>query len=387
MPGAMSFGRTKFVLQVLALAEDRELAERIVAELNRDAEVATMRLVETEVGSNAVQNIVRNSEAVAALWTPRSCIHNDMREIAGAAFGRSCLINLLHGAVELPVVFSMVQHIELDLNNPIGHGLSERVLAAQVFLRNPLSTVGDGQPYVFVSYSRRDVQQLEPVLQFLADLAIPYWIDRNIVAGVWSDEINRHLEKSAAVLVLWTKNSCSSAWVSAEASYAFQSDKLIGLTLEPCDAPNHLRLAKSAAMTEVEKIVPALAKLMKTEQMSVIMDTQKFSSDWNGRQIYEAERKDEALALIASLRARLPAVRSEGTYWANVLEEFERVAKATEDAPIQVRKAPRYKPPAPHPASVELKEPYWLTEKWGTIGVSVIAIFVMLVFIGVALLN
>ena len=81
---------------------------------------------------------------------------------------------------------------------------------------------------VFISYSKKDVEQVRLLEAFLQSEGLTVWWDRELSAGEeFSDTIVRQLELARAVIVIWTENSVRSNFVYAEAANAQFHEKLV----------------------------------------------------------------------------------------------------------------------------------------------------------------
>ena len=81
---------------------------------------------------------------------------------------------------------------------------------------------------IFISYSKKDVDQVRLLEAMLEAEGYTVWWDRNLKAGDdFSDTIVKQLELARAVIVLWTENSIKSGFVYAEAQNAYFHEKLV----------------------------------------------------------------------------------------------------------------------------------------------------------------
>ncbi len=91
---------------------------------------------------------------------------------------------------------------------------------------------------VFISYKsarRRAARHLE---QILIRYGYSVWFDHALVRGRdYEAQIQREIEAAKAVIVLWCPLSVESEAVRSEANYAKGKDKLVPLTIEPCNLP------------------------------------------------------------------------------------------------------------------------------------------------------
>lgn len=92
--------------------------------------------------------------------------------------------------------------------------------------------------FIFLSHARTDRLQASAVRQMLLDQGIQVWWDDDIVGGDgWRDRIAERLEKSAAVLTLWSDQSVSRDAVREEAARAQTQRKLVHAKLDQADLP------------------------------------------------------------------------------------------------------------------------------------------------------
>lgn len=100
---------------------------------------------------------------------------------------------------------------------------------------------------LFLSYSRKDARQAERLTRWLEGEGHDVWRDEDDIGGgtSFSSEIERALEDSDAVLVLWSADSAQSAWVRDEAGYGRDRGKLIPLSLDGTEPPLGFRQFQS----------------------------------------------------------------------------------------------------------------------------------------------
>lgn len=90
---------------------------------------------------------------------------------------------------------------------------------------------------VFISYARRDLTRVEPLVAALK-LAATVWWDRELEPGEpWRRILLQQLSTIDAVVVCWTPAAAASDYVSAEARIALDRALLIPVKLEPCRPP------------------------------------------------------------------------------------------------------------------------------------------------------
>lgn len=95
---------------------------------------------------------------------------------------------------------------------------------------------------VFLSYDREDGAKARAIAQALERAGHFVWWDLHIKGGAeYGREIEQALEKSDAVVVLWSENSVKSAWVRDEAAAGRDSGRLIPILIEPIAPPMGFR--------------------------------------------------------------------------------------------------------------------------------------------------
>jgi TIR domain-containing protein len=91
---------------------------------------------------------------------------------------------------------------------------------------------------IFFSYSRRDVELVEPIVLALEDRSWSVWWDADVDGGEsWSDVIEAELKRARCVIVAWSAQSSKSEWVREEARIANSARKLAPILLETIDPP------------------------------------------------------------------------------------------------------------------------------------------------------
>ena len=91
---------------------------------------------------------------------------------------------------------------------------------------------------LFISYARDDEPAAERLEHALEQAGHDVWSDRRLSCGTeYSREIERALERSDKVLVLWSEHSARSPWVRDEAQSARDMGKLVPLSLDGLPPP------------------------------------------------------------------------------------------------------------------------------------------------------
>jgi len=95
---------------------------------------------------------------------------------------------------------------------------------------------------VFLSYDREDAPKARAIAQSLERAGHFVWYDLHIKGGAeYGREIERALEQSDAVVVLWSERSVVSPWVRDEAAAGRDKGQLIPVLIEPVSPPMGFR--------------------------------------------------------------------------------------------------------------------------------------------------
>ncbi len=115
---------------------------------------------------------------------------------------------------------------------------------------------------VFLSYDRDDVARAGAIARFLEEAGHSVWWDRDIRGGAqFSKEIERALEESDAVVVLWSRQSVDSAWVRDEAAAGRDSGRLIPVRIDDTQPPLGFRQFQSIDVSQWTRRARSLASL------------------------------------------------------------------------------------------------------------------------------
>ncbi len=101
-----------------------------------------------------------------------------------------------------------------------------------------------GAPYIFVSYSRRDMPLVQSVLKILKGNHFRFWYDEGLKSGIeWAEEIGNRIDQCDQFLVLISSNSIKSKYVRKEIGMATDKDKnILVLYLEETNLTSGLKL-------------------------------------------------------------------------------------------------------------------------------------------------
>jgi tetratricopeptide (TPR) repeat protein len=136
-----------------------------------------------------------------------------------------------------------------------------------------------GVASIFLSYARGDAAKAERIAQLLANQGHSVWWDRNLQAGSrFTAEIDQALRNADAVVVLWSTQSVSSAWVQDEAAVGRDSSHLVPVLLEQVAPPLGFRQFQSVDFSgwsgrgrprELKQLFDGVSSLGETTQPSV----------------------------------------------------------------------------------------------------------------------
>ena len=99
---------------------------------------------------------------------------------------------------------------------------------------------------VFLSYARDDLAKAELVTAALERLGHSVWWDRRVQGGSrFSLEIEQALKSADVVLVLWSRTSVQSAWVTDEAAEGRDSGRLVPVVIDDSKPPLGFRQFQS----------------------------------------------------------------------------------------------------------------------------------------------
>ena len=106
---------------------------------------------------------------------------------------------------------------------------------------------------MFLSYAREDEERAGKLANALDSAGHKVWWDNRIHGGSrFSEEIDRELSDSDAVVVLWSPASVTSGWVLDEAAEGRDSGKLIPAIIRPCRPPLGFRQYQSLDLTDAQ---------------------------------------------------------------------------------------------------------------------------------------
>jgi hypothetical protein len=107
---------------------------------------------------------------------------------------------------------------------------------------------------IFISYARADEARVRELADALTKLGWSVWYDRALIPSEEYDErIERELDTTSCVIVVWSRESIKSRWVRAEAGAADDQGKLVPVTFDSGVIPpirfRQLNMAKLSSPT------------------------------------------------------------------------------------------------------------------------------------------
>src|SRR3954467_7304877 len=93
---------------------------------------------------------------------------------------------------------------------------------------------------IFVSYKREDKERVARIIEGLVHAGLSVWWDHEVAGGdTWRKTTMEHLEAAGGVIVVWSRNSVTSAseFVHDEAGRAKSRGVLLPIRIDPVEPP------------------------------------------------------------------------------------------------------------------------------------------------------
>lgn len=137
-------------------------------------------------------------------------------------------------------------------------------------------------PYVFISYSHRDLDRIRPILQGLADRGYRFWYDEGIDPGTeWPESIADHLERSAVCIAVMSPFSAVSRNCRREINFALSKNiELLTLYIEPTDISPGLEMQLSTHQSIMGYTYPDPGSLL--DRIGSLEALSPCRGAWNG---------------------------------------------------------------------------------------------------------
>lgn len=115
------------------------------------------------------------------------------------------------------------------------------------------------EPYIFVSYSHRDMNRVMPIVKALIEHGYRLWYDEGIDPGSeWPESIARHLAESTVCMYFISNNSLASSNCKREVNFAVSRNiGFLSVTLEEVEIPLGLELQISTYMSLIKYKYPS----------------------------------------------------------------------------------------------------------------------------------
>ena len=117
---------------------------------------------------------------------------------------------------------------------------------------------------IFISYSHRDAQRVQELVDLLRNRGWTVWYDERIQVGAEFDTaIENALEQAKCAVVVWSENACRSAWVRAEAELALDAQKYLPVCIDPgAQLPIRFRQIQTAMIFDFNPQNEALERFL-----------------------------------------------------------------------------------------------------------------------------
>lgn len=143
------------------------------------------------------------------------------------------------------------------------------------------------EPYAFLSYSHKDIEKIEPVIDKLQKIGCNIWYDEGIEpTSEWAETIAKKLGSASMFFVVISKNSIESQNVKREIYYAVSKDiPILAYYLEEVDLPDGLSLqlgisqaiyTKGNESDDCNLILNVIPKKLKTEPKEILYSGKKY---------------------------------------------------------------------------------------------------------------
>jgi hypothetical protein len=166
---------------------------------------------------------------------------------------------------------------------------------------------------IFISYKRERRSAARHLEQILVRYGYSVWFDLALVRGDdYEGQIQRELNASKAVIVLWCRHSVQSASVRSEASRAKAHAKLIPLVIEPCELPLFSTLEQYIDLTSasgsprdhaLDPVLDDLERLVGREPRADLKKLREYEATWRAMTggLSLAQLPMETIALIEAV--------------------------------------------------------------------------------------
>ena len=111
-------------------------------------------------------------------------------------------------------------------------------------VKPPFEAYRGSKPYIFASYSHRNMKEVFPVIRKLADARFRIWYDEGIEPGnEWPEEVGKALRGCQLFVVFMSPSAMESRNVRNEINYASSENKsIMVVNLAPVDLSEGMKL-------------------------------------------------------------------------------------------------------------------------------------------------
>ena len=106
--------------------------------------------------------------------------------------------------------------------------------------------VNDNTPFLFVSYSRKDIEEVQKIMEILRRNHFRFWYDMGLKSGAeWAEALGEKIEQCSQFMVIVTENSMQSKYVRKEINMAVDmknDGQILVLYMRNLILPNGLKL-------------------------------------------------------------------------------------------------------------------------------------------------
>lgn len=152
----------------------------------------------------------------------------------------------------------------------------------------------DGQPYIFVSYSREDSEDVQKILRVLRENQFRFWYDQGLKSGdVWMEELGEKIDRCEQFLLILSPNAVKSKYVRKELHLAVERKNMEGQILVVYLRDTELTKGMALSLSDIHAIwktdYPDETEFARALCMSLSSETQKTTED---RRDAASERED-----------------------------------------------------------------------------------------------
>ena len=169
---------------------------------------------------------------------------------------------------------------------------------------------------VFTSYSRRDTETVDNIVEEISEAGISVWIDREAIkaGNTWRVQIVKAIDTCDAFVLMLSPNSAASDNVRREIDLASESGRVIfAMLLEPVKLPAEIRYQLAGLQfidvkmlgleKSVDRLIDTLKEHLKTIEPAEEATTRQAELVIQGVDLstFDAEKQEQLLAFIANL--------------------------------------------------------------------------------------